>query len=233
MKGRTNASAVTAWIDRAKRNDPILEDLASVFFRKRAKPDNMKSLLKEFSGWPWGEDKQEVARDEKKLSGWGKEALEEIALALDLVEGRNKDGKDAIVSKLVEFCKKPKEGMHTSVKPSGARARQEKAGKREGSGAKGKETNADKLARLKAERTKLDEQIKKLERPASASSGSKKRKASSEPESRKQPASKSQRTSSSTQKTQNKQTKGAAKTSSAKGASSGGKAATTQSKRKR
>jgi len=231
VKRTTDASAVTAWIDRAKRNDPILEDLASVFFRKRAKPDNIKSLLKDFSGWPWGDDKQEVARDEKKLSGWGKETLEEIALALDVVEGRNKDGKDAIVSKLVEFCKKPKEGMHTSVKPSGARARQENS--KAGSGTKGKETNADKLARLKKERTKLDEQIKKLESAASASSGSKKRKASSEPESRKQPASKSQRTSSSAQKTESKQTKGAAKASNAKGGSSRGKAATTQSKRKR
>lgn len=167
------------WLKRAKKADPLLEDLSSVFFRKRNRD---KDSLREFSGWSWADDSKEVAHDQKKLSEWPTHALEEVALILDLIEQRAQHQQEQLVNKIVNFCQKPySSNIGATVKPDASKAKTAPRGTTTATAGSSTrtETEREQLQRLKTEREKLDRRIAKLEEKLGPTSvgGSRKRKA--------------------------------------------------------
>ena len=75
---------MSKWLKRAKKANPLLEDLSNILFRKRSKD---KEALKDFSGWPWANDEKEVQYDHKKLNEWNASPLEEFQRDAPLAAG--------------------------------------------------------------------------------------------------------------------------------------------------
>lgn len=167
---------MSKWLKRAKKANPLLEDLSNILFRKRSKD---KEALKDFSGWPWANDEKEVQYDHKKLNEWNASPLEEVALVFDLIEKRSQHERQALVDKIVTFCKEPyATNIGATIKPDPSNSKAASRPSSASAGTTRSETEREQLKRLRTEREKLDRRIAKLEEKLGPSaSGSNKRKA--------------------------------------------------------